>query len=77
MPNPATDVLNIQFNGMNSDQINVVMVNLQGQTVYSNQFVDVSGNTNKSIDVSNLEKGMYILKFVTENEVIAKQIIVQ
>ena len=58
-------------------QINVELTNVQGQVVYSNQFVDVRANDNKKIDVSNLNKGMYIVKFTTENDVIAKQIIVQ
>ena len=77
MPNPVSSTLTIQFNNFNSDQINVEMTNVQGQVVYSNQFVDVNASDNKQIDVSNLNKGMYIVKFTTENEVIAKQIIVQ
>jgi hypothetical protein len=77
MPNPVSDQLTIQFNNFSGDQINVEMTNVQGQVVYSNQFVDISSKGSRLIDVSSLNRGMYIVKFTTENEVIAKQIIVQ
>ncbi|HAW53320.1 MAG TPA: hypothetical protein DCX54_13490, partial [Flavobacteriales bacterium] len=77
IPNPVSDRLTVQFNNFSGDRINVEMTNVQGQTVYSNQFVDINGNGNREINVSSLNKGMYIVKFTTENEVIAKQIIVQ
>jgi hypothetical protein len=77
MPNPVSNTLYIQFNNFSGDQINVEMTNIQGQVVYSNQFVDISSKGSRTVDVSSLNKGMYIVKFTTENEVIAKQIIVQ
>jgi hypothetical protein len=77
IPNPVSDRLTVQFNNFSGDQINVEMTNVQGQVVYSNQFVNINGNGNREINVSSLNKGMYIVKFTSENEVIAKQIIVQ
>ena len=77
IPNPVSDRLTVQFNNFSGDQINVEMTNVQGQVVYSDQFVNINGNGNRVINVSSLNKGMYIVKFTTENEVIAKQIIVQ
>ncbi|MEQ9064405.1 MAG: T9SS type A sorting domain-containing protein [Vicingaceae bacterium] len=74
MPNPVSDVLTIQFSGMDDDQINLEMSNVQGQVVYTENFSNV--NTPQTIDVSSLKKGLYILKFSTENEVTAKRIIV-
>jgi hypothetical protein len=77
MPNPVSDILNINFEGLTSDQIQIEVSNIQGQVVYSNQFVNVSGNANRTIDVSGLKDGMYIVKFTTENDITAKRIIVQ
>lgn len=58
-PNPATDVLHI-----NGDNIQGVAVyNLQGQCVLTE-----SGNVNE-LSVSNLARGMYILKVTTDNGV--------
>ena len=76
-PNPVSDQLFIQFKGLESNQIYVELSNVQGQLVYREKYVDVSGNATKSIDVSGLKSGLYIVKFTTENDVVAKRIIVQ
>jgi len=76
MPNPATDILNIQFTGFDGD-VTIEMTNIQGQLIYTERYMNVSGNAIKSIDVSSLRKGMYIVKFLTNDEVTTKQIIVQ
>ena len=76
-PNPATDVLKIQFEGLNTDDINVEMTNIQGQLVYSSQFMNVSGYATETVDVSSLKKGMYIVKFTTDDNIVAKRIIIQ
>jgi hypothetical protein len=77
MPNPVSDELTIQFNGLESDQINVEVTNVQGQVIYTEKYVNVSGNATKRVDVSNLKSGLYIVKFTTENDVTAKRVIVQ
>jgi hypothetical protein len=75
MPNPATDVVNIKFDGIEGD-VTVEMTNIQGQLVHSDRFMNVSGNT-ETINVSSLKNGMYIVKFISNGEVATKQIIVQ
>ncbi|MEQ8324414.1 MAG: T9SS type A sorting domain-containing protein [Vicingaceae bacterium] len=75
MPNPVSDILTIQFSGLDSDQIGLEVSNVQGQVVYTENFSNV--NTPQTIDVSSLKKGMYILKFSTEDDVTAKRVIVQ
>jgi hypothetical protein len=75
MPNPATDVLNIKFDGIEGN-VTVEMTNIQGQLVHADRFMNVSGNT-ETINVSSLKKGMYIVKFISNGEVATKQIIVQ
>ncbi len=76
MPNPATDVLNIQFEGVEGD-VTVEMTNIQGQIVYTERFMDVSGSSVKTVNVSSLNKGMYIVKFITDGDFTTKQVIVQ
>jgi len=58
-PNPATDVLHIEGNNIQ----NVAVYNLQGQCVMTE-----SGNVNE-LSISNLARGMYILKVTTDNGV--------
>lgn len=76
MPNPTSDVLNMVFTGVDGD-VTIEMTNIQGQVVYTERLVNVSGNATKTVDVSNLNKGMYIVRFMTNNDVATKQVIVK
>jgi hypothetical protein len=62
-PSPASDVLNITFNGYDVDQLE--LVNLTGQVVAS-QAVQM-GAESTSIDVNNLENGVYIVNVYLSN----------
>lgn len=76
MPNPVSDVLNIEFTGLEGD-VTVEMMNIQGQIVHSDRYMNVKGYARESIDVSSLNKGMYIVKFMTDQGIATKQIVVQ
>lgn len=76
MPNPASDVLNIEFSGLDG-AVTVEMTNVQGQVVHTDRYMNVKGNARESIDVSSLNKGMYIVRFITDLGVTTKQIVVQ
>ena len=76
MPNPVSDVLTIQFEGIEGD-VTVEMSNVQGQIVHRDRYMNVAGNAVQEVNVSSLRKGMYIVKFVTETGIATKQIIVQ
>ncbi len=65
-PNPAQDVLSISSDA-NVQEFNII--NAVGEQVYS-------GTKKNSIDVSNLKKGVYIIKCVLENnEVVTERFI--
>ena len=57
-PNPATEMLHIQNQGLNIDAINIIDIN--GILIYTTPF-------KTSINISNLEKGTYILQVQTKN----------
>lgn len=65
-PNPATDVLNIEFGTESVTNVNVI--NLNGQMVSTNA-VD---NGTVKLDVSNLQSGMYIYQAIDSNGNILK-----
>jgi hypothetical protein len=66
-PNPTEDVLNISY-GFNNPLTQVSIVTLTGQTVYqANEMVE-------SIDLSNLAKGIYFLRVVSNGETCIKKI---
>ncbi len=66
-PNPTEDILNISFSNRYSNA-KITLVSLTGQTVFtSDKFVP-------SIDMSNLAKGIYLLKITVEGESCVKKI---
>ncbi|WP_298418772.1 T9SS type A sorting domain-containing protein [uncultured Kordia sp.] len=66
-PNPATDILNIQINTI--DSISVSIYDMLGKEVLS------ADRINNSIDISNLKNGIYIVNIATNNRSITKKII--
>lgn len=63
-PNPTTGTLNIS----NIENANVVVYNTIGEVVLS------LTNVNRTIDVSELAEGTYVVKVVTENNVITEKV---
>jgi len=61
-PNPVHDIANLQINTsqINTD-IMIVITDLSGKSVYSEEFVSSTNNTIKQINMSNLIKGTYII----------------
>lgn len=69
-PNPATDVLKINSNSIIN---NIEIVSTNGQIVYTNNF----DANETSINVSDFDKGMYIVNITTENGISTKKIIIK
>lgn len=65
-PNPTTGLVNISINGIKGDyELNIF--DLYGRVVYAASENVVSGNINKVVDLSGLEKGVYFLELVSDN----------
>jgi hypothetical protein len=71
-PNPATDILSIQFN--DTSELKVTLFDLLGRKVISK----VLDSNNSDIDVSTLASGTYIVQMQNENnEKISKNLIIE
>ena len=71
-PVPATDVLNIQLPN-SVEKADVILTDVQGRQVYSTTL----NSSVKSIDVSNMNKGMYILNISSDATSIRKNILIK
>ncbi|RLD80311.1 MAG: hypothetical protein DRJ15_07360 [Bacteroidetes bacterium] len=76
-PNPATDALNVNFQLDNSQSIEMRLVNVTGEAIYSDKLTNVSGSVNHKIDVSNFAKGIYILNLTSGEGTVNKKIIIK
>ena len=61
-PNPTTDgKIKVQFNGFDRELVQMEVMNVLGEKVFSKQFI--SGNGAEEIDLSTKQDGVYIVQF--------------
>lgn len=72
-PNITTDFINVEIGKINSPSIEVIVFNLRGEKLKTNNF---NSNSINKIDLSTFAKGVYIVKFIEAgNEYINKVIL--
>lgn len=74
-PNPATDLLNVDYSIQNSAEVTLSLVNMNGQIIRQlNQGNLISGNHNAQFEVSELAAGNYFLTIQAGSQRIAQRI---
>ena len=74
-PNPATDHLCIPTISDNSGEIQVQLSDINGLTVLMRKFVN--NGTVTTIDVSNLNSGMYFLRITTGRGSVVRKVVIE
>lgn len=77
-PNPACEILYVEFNAIDSDVVQISLVNALGQIVLvESNATTVDGKTVYTLDITNLETGMYIVKMTTATQEISNPVIIR
>jgi hypothetical protein len=76
-PNPAENILNINFLSSTAQNIFLTLSTITGQTVYSQQIDNFMGTYSKSIDISAISGGIYILKITGDKGTVNKKIVIE
>ncbi len=76
-PNPSRDIFNISFSTKTSQTVNVQVVNLLGEVVYTEELVDFEGYHQTLVDMNGKPKGVYFLEITTLNGSINQKIVLQ
>ncbi|MCK4639255.1 MAG: C10 family peptidase, partial [Bacteroidales bacterium] len=76
-PNPANENLNLKFTINETQNIKMKLMKITGEVVYSKNLTDFDGDYQKTIDVSQYSKGIYILSLITEKGTVNKKIVVK
>ncbi|MCD4728994.1 MAG: T9SS type A sorting domain-containing protein [Bacteroidales bacterium] len=71
-PNPAKNYLNVEISNT-SNAIELQIINIVGQVVYSEKIAMQNVRTVHKIDISQLNKGLYIINLLHENEMSVKK----
>ncbi|HEX6914552.1 MAG TPA: zinc-dependent metalloprotease family protein [Chitinophagaceae bacterium] len=62
-PNPARDVLNIEYTSMAAGKLQLQVIDSKGSVVVKKDMTVTAGKNLESINVSTLSQGMYILRY--------------
>jgi len=74
-PMPIIEEINISFNLLNSDNVNITITDIVGKNIY-NENVKTNGTSIvKNINTKNMTKGVYTLKIETQNGNVVQKII--
>ncbi len=67
-PNPTTYLLNIDAFSIKNQNIKIELININGQVILEDELDVVKGRNIHSINVENLEEGLYFIRWTQGNE---------
>ena len=76
-PNPAVNMLNVNFNLAYTGDVTVSLFDMSGKRVFSDKNSAFRGTYNNNIDISNLSKGVYILNVVSDRKTESKRVVIK
>ena len=76
-PNPSRDIFNVSFTSEKAQTINVKVVNMIGEVMYSESMEEFKGSYEQGIDLTGKAKGVYFLEITTNTGGINKKIVLQ
>jgi len=76
-PNPAHDNLVVKFDGEGLQTVQLDLYSLKGSLVYSDTRSNLTGQVEEHINLSNVAKGVYMLRITSEQGVSNTKVIVQ
>ena len=76
-PNPNNGMFNVAFELMTEASVNIMVADMLGKVVYEENIGNYSGSYNKQLDLTSLQKGVYLVNVQVGSERINKRIIIQ
>ena len=76
-PNPSRDIFNVSFTSKEAQDLEVRVINVVGEVVYTEGLENFTGEYAKEIDLVKYTKGIYFLEITTNSGVINKKLILQ
>jgi hypothetical protein len=76
-PNPTSGILNVSFNVTEMQSVQLDLVSMKGNTVYTEKVGSFKGAFSKQLDLSGYAKGIYMLKMTGETGVTMTKVVVQ
>ena len=74
-PNPSTGNFNLNISNVNTASVDVEITDVSGKVILSNAYNTNNGSINESINISNVDDGVYIVR-VNGGQSIVKRIVI-
>jgi len=75
-PNPSQDLFNVSLGLVIEQDVNLVLMDLNGREISRKSYSDIKNQTLK-LNLDNYPKGLYVLRIELKDEVIIKKIVLQ
>jgi hypothetical protein len=76
-PNPSRDIFNVTFTSEDAQDLDVRVINVVGEVVYTENLEQFVGEYTKQISLEENAKGIYFLEIITNNSMVNKKLILQ
>ena len=76
-PNPSRDIFNVSFTSEDIQDLEVRVINVVGEVVYTENLEEFVGEYTKQVDLATYTKGVYFLEITTDNGVVNKKLLIQ
>ena len=67
-PNPNNGKFNLDFKGLNGNDVSVSIVDINGRTVFNEAYGVLTGNNNKEVNLVNVAPGFYTIAVEVDGE---------
>ena len=74
-PNPSTGNFNLNISNVNTASVDVEITDVSGKVILSNAYNTNNGSVNESINISNVDDGVYIVR-VNGGQSMVKRIVI-
>ncbi len=76
-PNPASNHLNIEFDAAETGNFSLNILNILGHIMYSDHNIPLQSNQSLQINISDYPEGIYIIRILTDQNVICQKKIIK
>jgi len=76
-PNPAKDKLNIECNLKQNTLVQVEVLDIQGKQIKAQDFTMNKGENQVSLDLSDVQKGIYFVRMTSDGESLSQKLVVE
>jgi len=76
-PNPNRGEFTIEIDLQKSSRLSINIYQIYGRLIYTNEFINITGNYSQQLDLSKYAKGMYYVQIVTDSGVFTRKVVYQ